>query len=313
MEPSTLIPPDGHVEGYGLRDDALDQLLITTGYQEVTIHYRPAIKTIQDAFCTDKRIRVIALPFDDEREIPWPHLAWIPLWSNQDTCVLVADPLEPTSHHNDSYLLPLGFAQHVAHTDGGYPYYLPRTTPEVLWPRYMKCHPVWITEARSISPGPPQNTEDSEATNFSLLLESLLRLRAFIADQLLIENGFSLGVTYHHQTLVFELPLPEFPETAESPWLLSFLLIDAARSIATLGKTDHLTKSGLISLIRHTCSHFSELDKLIGNWQPSFKFVEQFEELQKIFSTLTISSLRDPIEMRKILNTLLNQTGILID
>ena len=47
MEPSTLLPIDGLSEGYGLRDDALDQLLMTTGYREITLQYRSAIKRIQ--------------------------------------------------------------------------------------------------------------------------------------------------------------------------------------------------------------------------------------------------------------------------
>ena len=83
MEPSTLLPLDGLSEGYGLRDDALDQLLMTSGYREVTIQYRAAIKTIQEAFSTDSRIRIIALPLDEDQDPLWPHLAWMPLWSNR--------------------------------------------------------------------------------------------------------------------------------------------------------------------------------------------------------------------------------------
>lgn len=55
-------------------DEALDELLMTTGAREVTLHYRSGIKVVQDAFSSDTRIRIIALP-DDEEQLLSSHLA----------------------------------------------------------------------------------------------------------------------------------------------------------------------------------------------------------------------------------------------
>ena len=70
MEPSTLLPPDGLLEGYSLHDEGLGQLLMTTGYREVTQQYRPAIQSVQEAFTSDLRIRIISLPIDGQLPLP---------------------------------------------------------------------------------------------------------------------------------------------------------------------------------------------------------------------------------------------------
>lgn len=310
MEPSTLVPPDGLSEGYGLRDDALDQLLMTSSYREVTLHYRPTIKAIQDAFCSDTRLRIISLPFDEDQDPPWPHMAWIPLWSNHDTCVLVADPLEPPCRHNHDYLLPLGFAQHYAFTRANYPYYLPQITPEMFWPKYLNCQPIYLVNSQPLSPGISQNPADPSSTLFSFMLETLLRIRTHIADYHLIEHGYSLGVVYNHLTLLYELPLPHYPDVADAPWLLSFLLIDAARAITTLRMTDFLTWNGLKHLIDKTRNRLTEVDQFLG--MKTQNFVDKFDELQRCFTLLHPSNLRDSTNANQFTNNLLHRAGIFL-
>lgn len=307
MEPSTLLPLDGFSEGYGLRDDALDEMLMTTGYREITLQYRSAIKTIQDAFSSDIRLRIIALPLDDEQDPLWPHMAWMPLWSNRDTSVLVADPLESPCRHNLEYLIPHGFAQHHAHTIQEYPYYLPRTTPNLLWPQYLDCHPINISPTYVVNPMIPHQPEDSDPTVFSLTLEAILRLRAYLADQLLMQRGFSAGVAYQHTTLLYELPLPVFPDATESPWLLSFLLIDTARAVITLGQTEYLTWAGLRNLIDHARERLQNLDQLTGN---TSVLITQFDQIHQCFTNLQPATLCDPIETNEFLFRLLEKAGI---
>lgn len=310
MEPSTLLPLDGFSEGYGLRDDALDQLLMTTGYREVTLQYRSAIKTIQKAFSSDTRLRIIALPLDDDQDPLWPHMAWMPLWSNRDSCVLVSDPLEPPCRHDSEYSIPQGFAQHYAHTIEKYPYYIPGTTPETLWPKYLDNHPIRLSTAYVLNPKVPHQVDDSDPTIYSITLEAILRLRAYIADHLLVERGFAPGVTYQHTTMLYELPLPTYPEAAHSPWLLSFLLIDAARAVMTLGKTNHLTFAGLRSLVNQTLSRLQNLDLFIGNPRSQSTFVSKFDLVRKCFTSLQPPKLRDPSNMNQFVCELLENAGL---
>ena len=311
MEPSTLLPLDGLSEGYGLRDDALDQLLMTTGYREVTLQYRSAIQNIQDAFCSDMRLRIISMPFDDEEDPLWPHMAWMPLWSNRDTCVLVADPLHPPSRHDIDYLIPLGFAQHFAHSEEDYPYYMPVTAPEMILPQYLECHPIQLSPIHVLNPQIPHDPKDRDPTIFSLTLEAIFRLRAYIADQVLIDRGYKTGVVYQHTTLLYELPLPVYSEVTESPWSLSFLLMDAARAIITLGQTDYLTWTGLHNLMDHARSRLRELDLLVGNVPPNPTFIEQFDQIHQQFTTLHRSLLRTPSETNQFIFELFEKAGII--
>jgi hypothetical protein len=311
MEPSTLLPLDGLSEGYGLRDEALDQMIMTTGYREITLQYRSAIKNIQDAFCIDMRLRIISMPFDDEDDPLWPHMAWMPLWSNRDTCVLVADPLQPPSRHDIDYLIPLGFAQHYAHTEEEYPYYMPISTPEMILPKYLECQPIRLSPMYVLNSQIPQDPDNNDPTVFSLALEAILRLRAYIADQLLIDRGYATGVAYQHTTLLYELPLPTCSEGFDSPWSLSFLLVDMARAISTLGKTDYLTWTGLQSLIDHSRSRLKEFDLLLGSVTPNPTFLNQFDKIHQHFVTLHRSLLRSPSETNQFICELLEKVGIL--
>ena len=313
MEPSTLLPLDGLSEGYGLRDDALDQLLMTSGYREVTMQYRAAIKTIQEAFSTDSRIRIIALPLDEDQDPLWPHLAWMPLWSNRDTCVLVADPLESPCHHDRDYLIPLGFAQHYTHVFDEYPYYLPKTTPNMLWPSYLNCQPVRVTPDYVLDSKVPHQPEDSDPTVYSMTLEAIQRLRAYVADHQLIGHDFTTGVAYHHMTYLYELPLPSYPDAASSPWLLSFLLIDAARAVNTLGKTNYLTWSGLRGIVDHARTCIQEFDQLIGKVSSSAAFSTKFDSLRELFIPLKPETLRNPIDTNSLLCQMLEAAGIIQD
>ncbi len=310
MEPSILLPLEGLSEGYGLRDEALDQMLMTTGYREVTLQYRSAIKHIQDAFCTDMRLRVVSMPFDDEEDPLWSHMAWMPLWSNRDTCVLVADPLQPPSRHDSDYLLPLGFAQFYAHAQDEFPYYMPVTTPEMLLPQYLECQPIRLDPIMVLNPHIPNEPEDNESTIFSLVLETIFRLRAYLGDQLLIERGFTTGVAYQHTSLLYELPLPAYPEAIEARWSLSFLLMDASRAILTLGQTDYLTFTGLQNLTNHARNRLTELDLLVGNLSPNPTFVSQFDNIRHHFTGLHKSYLRDQSETNAFVFELLEKAEI---
>jgi hypothetical protein len=311
MEPSTLLPLEGLSEGYGLRDDALDQMLMTTGYREVTLQYRSTIKRIQDAFCSDMRLRIISMPFEDEEDPLWPHMAWMPLWSNRDTCVLVADPLKPPSRHDIDYLIPLGFAQHYAHTIEDYPYYMPINTPEMVLPSYLECHPVQLSPMYILNPRIPHDPTDSDPTIFSLALEAIFRLRAYLADQLLIERGYTNGVAYQHTTLLYELPLPAYTEAADAPWSLSFLLLDIARAIITLGQTDYLTWTGLHNLMEHARDRLQELDLLVGNVSPHPTFLDQFDQIHRYIANIHLPILRAPSETNQFIYDLLLKAGII--
>ncbi|MFX1301333.1 MAG: hypothetical protein ACFFDE_10410 [Promethearchaeota archaeon] len=310
MDPSTLLPIDGLSEGYGLRDDALNQLLMTTGYREVTLQYRPAINNIQKAFSSDTRLRIIALPLDEDRDPLWPHMAWMPLWSNRDTCVLVADPLEPPCRHDTEYSIPLGFAQHYSHSVEDYPYYLPVTTPEMLWPKYLENCPIRLSSAYILNPKVPHQVDDSDPTIYSITLEVILRLRAYIADQLLMTRGFTSGVTYQHTTMLYELPLPAYPDVAQSPWLLSFLLIDAARAVLTLGKLNYLTFAGLRSLVDQARTRLQELDRHVGKIHSQTTLLSRFHLAIRCFSSLRLSQLRTPSETNQFVCELLEKVGI---
>ncbi|MFW9831564.1 MAG: hypothetical protein ACFFD8_07290 [Candidatus Thorarchaeota archaeon] len=307
MEPSTFLPLDGLTEGYGLRDDALDQMLMTTGYREITLQYRSAINTIQEAFSSDTRLRVIALPLDDEQDSLWPHMAWMPLWSNRDTCVLIADPLQTLCHHDLDYLIPHGFAQYYAHTIEEYPYYLPQTTPELLWPKYLDCHPITISPHYVLNPKIPHEFDDTDPTIFSLTLEAILRLRAYISDHLLLQRGFATGVAYQYMTLLYELPLPAFSDTTESPWQLSFLLIDIARAVITLRKTEYVTWTGLRNLIDLARGRLRDLDQIVGN---GLTILTQFDQIHQFLTNLQPLTLRDPMETNGFLYRLLEKAGV---
>jgi hypothetical protein len=313
MEPSNLLPPDGLSEGYGLRDEALDQLLMSTGYREATINYFPAIRTIQEIFSTDTRVRIIALPLDEDQGPLWPHMAWMPLWSNSDTCVLVADPLETPCRHDLDYLIPLAFAQYYMHSFKDYPYYLPNTTPGMLWPSYLNCQPVRITPEYMLSPTVPHHPEDSDPTVYAIALEAIIRLRAYIADHLLIEHGYCTGVVYHHTTYLFEIPFPSAPEAISSPWLFSFLLIDAARAVNTLGKSDYLTWAGLRSIIDHARARIYELDQMNGHVSSPDSFTSRFDELREWFIPLKHENFQDPLEANVLICQMLAKAGILQD
>lgn len=313
MEPSTLLPPDGLSEGYGLRDEALDQLLMSTGYREVTINYFPAIKAVQQRFSTDTRIRIIALPLEEDQGPLWPHMAWMPLWSNSDTCVLVADPLETPCHHDLDYLIPLAFSKYYVLTSKDYPYYLPNTTPSMLWPSYLNCQPVRITPEYMLSPTVPHQPEDSEPTVYSIALEAIIRIQAYIADHVLIERGYTTGVVYHHTSCLFELPFPSFPEVVSSPWLFSFLLIDAARAVNTLGKTDYLTWAGLRSIIDHARTRIYELDQMNGFVSSPSSFTSKFDELREWFIPLEPEDFQNPMDANGLFCQMLTKAGILQD
>lgn len=310
MEPFTLLPLDGLSEGYGLRDDALDQLLMTTGYRDVTLKYRPAIKSIQKAFSSDTRLRIIALPLDENQDPLWPHMAWMPLWSNHDTCVLVADPLEPPCRHDTEYSIPQGFAQYYAHSFENYPYYLPGTTPEILWPKYLENHPIRLSTAYILNPEVPHQVDDSDPTIYSITLEAILRLRAYIADYILMKRGFASGVTYQHTTMLYELPLPAYPDADHSPWLLSFLLIDAARAVKTLGKSNYLTFAGLRSLANQARTRLQELDRQVGKISSQSTLVSKFDLARKCFTSLQPSKLRNPPKTSQFVCELLENVGL---
>jgi hypothetical protein len=310
MEPSTMLPLDGLSEGYGLRDDALDQMLMTTGYRDVSLKYRSAIKNIQDVFCSDMRIRIISMPFDDDEDPLWPHMAWMPLWSNRDTCVLIADPLQSDSRHDSDYFIPMGFAQHFAHAEEDYPYYLPISAPEIIIPQYLECHPIQTTPLYALDPRIPQDPEDTDPTEFSLILETIIRLRIYIADHLLINRGFTTGVAYQHTTLLYELPLPIPTEVANSQLALSFLLLDTARAIVTVGETDYLTWTGLHNLVDHARKRLRELDLLLGNVTPNHTFLDKFDHIHQYFTCLYPSLLRAPDETNQFIFELLEKTGL---
>ncbi|MFX1582339.1 MAG: hypothetical protein ACFFCJ_08945, partial [Promethearchaeota archaeon] len=296
---------------YGLRDEALDQMLMTTGYREVTLQYRAAIKRVQDAFCNDMRLRIISMPSEDEEPPLWPHMAWMPLWSNRDTCVLVADPLQPQSRHNIEYLIPLGYAQHFAHTEEDYPYYMPINTPEMVLPPYLECHPIRLSPISILNPRIPHDPTDSDPTIYSLTLEVILRLRAYLADQLLIERGYTNGVSYQHTTLLYELPLPAYLEAAEEPWALSFLLIDTARAIITLGQTNYLTWGGLNNLIEYVRNRLQEFDRLVGIVSPHPRFLNQFDQIHQYFANIHQTLLRAPSETNEFIYELSLKAGII--
>ncbi len=310
MEPSTFLPMDGLKEGYGLRDDALDEMLMTSGYREITLQYQSAIKMIQEAFCSDKRLRIIALPTDEEPDPLWPHLAWMPLWSNRDTCVLVADPLEQPCQHDLDYLIPLGFAQHYAHVCEDYPYYLPKTTPDLLWPPYLSGQIIDLFPKKILNSGIPSEPDDSDPTVFSLTLEAILRLRAYLADHLLIERGFTIGVAYHHTTLLYELPTATNSETFDSPWLFSFLLIDAARAVNVLEKVHYLTLGGLQNLIDHARNRIQEFDQIVGKVTT---FTTQFDLAKQCFAAFPPTMLHNPLDTNIFICELLEKVGIFQD
>jgi hypothetical protein len=305
-----MLPLDGLSEGYGLRDDALDQMLMTTGYRDVTLKYRSAIKNIQDAFHSDMRLRIISMPFDEEGDPLWPHMAWMPLWSNRDTCVLVADPLHSDSRHDSDYFIPLGFAQHFAHAEEDYPYYLPVSAPEIIIPQYLECHLIQTAPMYALDPRIPHDPEDKDPTVFSITLEAIIRLRIYIADHLLINRGFATGVAYQHTTLLYELPLPAHSEVANSPWTLPFLLMDTARAIVTVGETDYLTWTGLHNLIDHARNRLRELDLLIGNVTPNHTFLDKFDQIHQYFTCLYPSLLRTPDEANQFIFELLEKAGL---
>jgi hypothetical protein len=309
MEPNTMLPPDALCKGYGLRDEALDELLMTTGAREVTLQYRSGIKVVQDAFSSDIRIRIIALP-DDEEQLLASHLAWLPLWSNRDTCVLIADPLEPLCRHDLDYLVPLGFAEHFAHANARYPYYLPATSPSQLSPPYLDCQRIRLPSMQSTGATCSPDSEDDEGpTMFAVLLEVLLRLRAMVADHLLIEHQLTNGVVYNHATRLFEMALPELP-TPQSPWLLSFALIDAARSVATLANTDYLTWTGFTSLVNHARERLREFEPLAGMLRPSWRLADEFDHLCQSLASVRPQLLRDPSVTSGLLADLLRHAGI---
>jgi len=312
MEPNITLPPDALCKGYGLRDEALDELLMTTRAREVTLQYRPGIKVVQDAFSSDTRIRIIALP-DDEEQLLASHLAWLPLWSNRDTCVLIADPLESLCRHDLDYLVPLGFAEHFAHANARYPYYLPATSPSQLSPPYLDCQPIRLPLMQPTSATCSPDSEDEDGPRMSaLILEVLLRLRAMVADQLLIEHQLTNGVVYNHATRLFEMALPELP-TPESPWLLSFVLIDAARSVTTLANTDYLTCMGFTSLVNHARERLREFESIAGMLRPGWCLADEFDHLCQILASVRPQLLRDPSATSVLLSHLFRHAGIDFD
>jgi hypothetical protein len=283
---------------------------MTSGYRDVTLQYRPAIKRVQDAFYTDMRLRIVSMPSEEEEDPLWPHMAWMPLWSNRDTCVLVIDPLRPVSRHDLNYLLPMGFAQFYAHVGEEFPYYMPVSTPEVLLPQYLECQPIRLSPMSVLNPRVPHEPEDSEPTIFSLTLETIFRLRGFLGDQLLLERKFITEVAFQHISLLYELPLPGYPEVIEASWSLSFLLMDIARAILTLGQTDYLTYVGLQNLTNHARNRLRELDLLVGNLPPDPTYVNRFENIQHHFTGLHQSYLRDPSETNEFIYELLERAEL---
>ncbi len=311
MEPSTILPPTSLHEGYGLEDESLDRLLMTTGYREVSLHYRPAIEAVQEAFNSVTRIRIIALPLDESETATSPHLAWVPLWSNKDTCTLIANPCELPSRHDDTYLIPRGFAEHYSHTVASYPYYMPSSTPDQFWPSYLDCQPITPESTQPITTGlPGASHKDPDATMFAILLESLIRLRGYVADHLLIEQGFANGVAYHHNTLLYELPIPDFAATPDAIFHLSFLLFDAARAVTTLSRADFLTQRGLASLIGHARTQLGKIEHMVAALRPDFHIIKQFDQLHAYFTRFHPNSLRDATTTCKVLGTLLRHAGI---
>ncbi len=312
MEPSTILPPTSLHEGYGLEDESLDQLLMTTGYCEVSLHYRPAIEAVQAAFNSVTRLRIIALPLSESETATSPHLAWVPLWSNKDTCTLITNPCELPSRHDDAYLIPRGFAEHYAHTIASYPYYMPSSTPDQYWPCYLDCQPITPASTQPITSGLSHaSNKDTDATIFAILLEALIRLRGYAADHLLIEQGFANGVTYHHNTLLYELPIPDFAATPDAIFHLSFLLLDAAQAVTTISRTDLLTQRGLTNLTGQTRTQLVKLDHIVSALKPGFRVVQQFDRLCTYFTRLHPNALRDPLNTCKALGTLLRHAGIL--
>jgi hypothetical protein len=284
---------------------------MTTGYREVSLHYRPTIEYVQTAFNSVTRIRIIALPLSESETATSPHLAWVPLWSNKDTCTLIANPVELPSRHDDTYLIPRGFAEHFAHTVASYPYFMPSSTPDQFWPSYLDCQPISPTSTQPLTNiSSLTSDKDHEATMFAILLETLIRLRGYVADHLLIEQGFNNGVAYHHNTLLYELPIPDFAATRDAYYHLSFLLLDTARAVTTLSRADYLTPRGLASITSHTRTQLSKLDHMVSALKPGFLVSQQFDKMHAYFRRLHPSAFRDPVTTCKALGELLRFAGI---
>jgi hypothetical protein len=128
-------------------------------------------------------------------------------------------------------------------------------------------------------------------------------------DQLLIEHQLTGGVAYNHITRLFEMALPELP-TADSPWLLSFVLIDAARSVATLASIDFLTWAGFTRLSDHARERLRELEALAAIVKPNWRIVAEFQHLCQSFTRVHHGLLRDPSATSILLGDLLRHAGI---
>ena len=203
-----------------------------------------------------------------------------------------------------------GVGRTHANTNARNPYCLPSTAPSQLSPPYLDCQPIELPVAQSTSARYFSESEDDpEPTTFALFLELLERLRAMVGDHLLIEHHLVNGVVYNHATRLFEMALPELP-VPQSPWLVSFALIDAARSAATLANTDFLTWVGFASLVNHARERLREIEPLAGTPQRNWRLAERFDDLCHRLADVRPQLLRDPNATGVFLNDLLRYAGI---
>ncbi len=106
------------------------------------------------------------------------------------------------------------------------------------------------------------------------------------------------------------MPLPIPTEVANSQLALSFLLLDTARAIVTVGETDYLTWTGLHNLVDHARQRLRELDLLLGNVTPNHTFLDKFDHIHQHFTCLYPSLLRVPDETNQFIFELLEKTGL---
>ncbi len=110
--------------------------------------------------------------------------------------------------------------------------------------------------------------------------------------------------------MLYELPLPAYPDAAQSPWLLSFLLIDAARAVLTLGKLNYLTFAGLRSLVDQARIRLQELDRHVEKIHSQATLVSRFDLAIRCFSSLQLFQLRKPSETNQFVCELLEKVRI---
>lgn len=211
------------VEGYGLKEEDLNEIILIERLKDITQRFSIQIKKIQDTFDFQSKMRIIEfheLSGADASSQDWfrqlilaqRHVFYSPIHSSKDCCVLFLYAGHGTKDTMfRQRILPHEFAHHFAWASEGFPILLPKNYPRELYPQFAEC--------RKIGPEKGHVYIDNTflADNPYLIIGDFNeRIADFICEEIMREKGFWQGILEEYRVDRNRDPADDFPPEAES-------------------------------------------------------------------------------------------------